>query len=192
VTKQEYLQELKVHDWTYSYASGDTYYKGEANDKRLRELASQDEELKALRAAYVAFIWNGTEKPKAGTSVKEHAPPTVKAHNLQAIVWNAWKIARKSARRSGGAAAVECVGGAMRKAWAIAKAKALNIPTCTATPTAIFYICTDEKISHNTRQFNQPLIDQAFTRAQEAVEALQVLRDIYIRPFINASQHYHL
>lgn len=206
----DYLNELKNHDWTYSYADGEPYRRGRDNQARLEALKAGNDELCALYTAYSAFIWKGGEEPnldiaatnaKAQTEKTTAAPlakqerPKVRTYNKQAIMQDAWKIARKATNWRGGKA-IDHIANALRQAWAKAKAKALSGFHTTnrhhAKPKATYYICVDEKIGRNTRQINQPVIDEVFTDRGEALAALQILSSAFTKPFIKTSRHYRL
>lgn len=193
MTKQEFLAELKAHDWTYSYASGDAYRKGLENQNRLRNLASEDEELQALYSAYSKFIWEGGEEP---TIEEETAPASAqqatspKGYNRSAIMKDAWSIARKAAKRFGGYVK-SFISAALCQAWAKAKAKALSSFQSTEQTTPAYFICIDEKLDCNTRLINQPIIDQVFTDQGEALAALNILSGAFQRPFIKTSRYFH-
>ena len=187
MTKQDYLKALKAHDWTYSYAGGDAYLKGYDSEQALLAAANQDDELKALYKAYSLFIWEGGEEP----TIEEEATPATSSYNLQAILWDAWSIARKAAKHFGGAVKAY-IGEAMRQAWAKAKATTLAATTRNSKAKAVFYICIDEKTGRNTRLINQPLVDTAFTDKEAAVAALVILQGAFKKPFIKTSPYYRL
>lgn len=193
MNKQEFLAELKTHDWTYSYASGDAYRKGKENQDRLKALASEDEELQALYGAYSKFVWEGGEEP----TIEEKAAPAAaqqasipKGYNRSAIMKDAWNIARKAAKRFGGNVK-SFISAALCQAWAKAKAKALSSFQGTEQTTPAYFICIDEKLDRNTRLINKPVIDQVFTDQGEAYAALQILSGAFQRPFIKTSRYFH-
>lgn len=187
MNKAQYLQEPEAHDWTYTYASGAAYFKGEANQCRLDEIAQQDSELAALRDAYAAYIWEETPEP----TLEDEKPELQQRYNLQGILWDAWKIGRKAAHRFGGTA-VEYIAGAMRQAWAKAKAKVLNKGTPSDKAKSVYFICIDEITGSNTRLINQPLVDEVFTDREAADAALQILSRAFNRAFIRTSLYYRL
>lgn len=188
MNKSDYLNELKSHDWTYSYASGPAYTKGLENDKRLKDLASDDEELEALRVAYSKFIWGDGEEPKINetNAVKEDGKLS---YNLKDIFNSAWSVARKSSKQYGHPAKAffAC---ALRQAWAKAKAKRCNKQG--DTPKATYFICIDQKINHNTRLVDQPLLNEVFTDLQSAQQAIEILSMAFHKPFIKTSKYYRL
>ncbi len=203
MNKADYLNQLKAHDWTYDYASGDAYRRGRDNQARLVTLAAKCEELNALYIAYSAFIWEGGQEPslmavatedtQAITAVATSTQQVkrVKIHNKQAIMWDAWTIAHKAARNFGGRAIIY-MATSLRQAWAKAKAKVLSSFNTNRTNKAAYYICIDEKTGRNTRQINQPVIDEVFTDRGEALAALQILNHAFTKPVIKSSPHFHL
>lgn len=59
MTREEFYKELENHDWTYSYSDDfSVYQRGHANIKRLREIASQSQELGELFQDYADWYWN--------------------------------------------------------------------------------------------------------------------------------------
>ncbi len=190
MNKSEYLKELKNHDWTYSYASGPAYAKGLENDQRLNELASVDEELEALRIAYSNFVWGEGDEPVVKEVATQQADNATDYDRKQ-IFTEAWVVARKSAKKYGNPAS-EFFACALGQAWAKAKAKRCNKLNGTSTPKSVFFICIDQRISHNTRLVDQPLIDEVFTDKQSAQEALTILSAAFHKPFIKTSKYYRL
>ena len=186
MTKAEYLQELKAHNWHWGFGSTNTIRKGRAKQQQLKALAAADADLKALWDAYEDFRWGRAEEPKI-----EESKPAAKAssYDRRAILWDAWKIARQAARRFGFPARA-FIAEAMRQAWAKAKAKALNSRSEDAK--TLFFICIDEKTGFNTRAVNLPLIDEVFTDRRQAEAALALLSRAFDRPYIKTSPYYRL
>lgn len=59
MNKQEFFEELERHDWTYSYSDDSrAYNRGMENWKRLKEIASQSEELEQLLDDYRLWYWD--------------------------------------------------------------------------------------------------------------------------------------
>jgi hypothetical protein len=195
MNQQEYLKELKAHDWTYSYASGEAYRKGQDNHNRLTALADADENLKALYRAYSLFVWEGQEEPtvneQPAASCQKPSAPKGK-YNLSEIMRDAWRIAREGQRRFGGQLK-PYFAESLRQAWAKAKAKSLSSIDCPPhQPQQVFYICIDVKTGHNTRIVNLPLIDEVFTSHRQAQIAVRILSGAFAKPFIKSSRHYRL
>jgi hypothetical protein len=192
---QEYLKELKAHDWTYSYASGEAYRKGQHNHNRLTTLADTDENLKALYNAYSRFVWEGQEEPTVSELPAPRCQQSVALQgkfNLSEIMRDAWRIAREGQRRFGGQLK-PYFAESLRQAWAKAKAKVLClIDYPRHQPQQVFYICIDVKTGHNTRTVNLPLIDEVFTSHHQAQIAVQILSGAFTKPFIKSSRHYRL
>lgn len=185
----EYLEELKNHDWTYSYASGPAYKKGLENDQRLRGIAADDSELEALRTAYCRFVWGEGDEPSL-ESAPTKKPDTPK-FNLSQIMNDAWHIAKKASKRFGGRAK-SYVKMSLKQAWAKAKARAIGHFRGRSSSGGVYFICIDERLSYNTRIIDQPLIDRVFTDEREAKAALQVLSGAFDRPFIKTSPYFHM
>lgn len=60
MTLEEYQKELKKHDWYYFYSdSNSVVFKGQDNEKRLKELAKTDESFKtAFEEEYIKHFPN--------------------------------------------------------------------------------------------------------------------------------------
>ncbi|MEE8056683.1 MAG: hypothetical protein V3T17_02425 [Pseudomonadales bacterium] len=97
MTKQDYLEMLKNHDWSWGFGSTNTHNKGRWVENKINELAAGDESLAALLEAYQSYRRGECSQP----AIKEEVKPVAQSHNKQAIMWDAWKIARKAARRLG-------------------------------------------------------------------------------------------
>jgi len=190
MNKNSYLNELKNHDWTYCYASGPAYAKGLENDQRLKVLASADEELEALRIAYSKFVWGEGEEPTIDEATTQQ-PKSSDGYDRKQIFTEAWAMARMSAKKYGYPSR-EFFACALSQAWAKAKAKRCNKLHSANTPKSVFFICIDQKINHNTRLVDQPLIDEVFTDPQDAQEALTILSTVFHKPFIKTSKYYRL
>lgn len=180
MNKATYLTELKAHDWTYSYSSGQSYYKGRDNEARLLAITTQASELKALYDAYAAFIFNAGKEP------------TVQQTNTTArtVMNDAWKISRRAAKRYGHPVK-SFIAQAMKEAWAKIKIilKVTNEPLDTNNlPSTIYTVCIDERLTNRITLRDQLAVEVYFTDIEDARSARNILAAVFKRPFIKAGK----
>lgn len=188
MTKQEFLELLKGHNWSYHFGSTNTMARGERTEAQIKAAMANDPALQALYAAYKEFVFGRGEEP---TAEETEAPATQSTpkYNRRAIMVEAWSIARKAAHRYGHNVKAY-LPMALAQAWAKAKAKAMS--TQQRASKAVYYICVDETLTHNRKLINQPAVDQVFTDREEAQAALAILSQAFTRPYIKTSTHYRL
>lgn len=180
MNKATYLAELKAHDWTYNYSSGQSYYKGRDNEARLLAITMQHSELKSLYEAYADFIFNGSKEP------------TVQPTNTttRSVMNDAWKISRRAAKRYGHPVK-SFIAQAMREAWAKIKIvlKAANKPLDPKNlPVTIYTVCIDERLTNRITIINQLAVEVYFTDLNDACFARDMLAAVFKRPFIKAGK----
>ncbi|MDO3387196.1 hypothetical protein QWI17_15240 [Gilvimarinus sp. SDUM040013] len=176
MTKSEYLNELKAHDWTYEYASGQSYYKGRDNAQRLKAIADTAPELAALYSAYSAFVWSGSDEPTVTESTRTNA-------TARAVMVDAWDTARRAAKRYGHPAK-DFIAQALRQAWAKVKAARLTSYSSNRRASVVYTVCIDERLNRNTKLRDQLAVEAYFSDYSAAQAARALLAQAFTKPFI--------
>lgn len=109
--------------------------------------------------------------------------------NAQRVMLDAWRIARKAAKRYGYPAKA-FIAHSLRQAWA--KLKALQVcsqmPGTNAPARAIYTVCVDEILNLSVKLCNQLAIELYFTDLNAALTAKAVLAKAFIKPFIKTAK----
>lgn len=109
--------------------------------------------------------------------------------NAQCVMLDAWKIARKAAKRYGHPAKA-FIGHSLRQAWARLKALQLcsQQPETNSQAHAVYTVCVDEILSHSMKLRDQLAVELYFTDLTAALTAKAVLAKAYIKPFIKTAK----
>jgi hypothetical protein len=109
--------------------------------------------------------------------------------NAQCVMLDAWKIARKAAKRYGYPAKA-FIAHSLRQAWARLKALQVcsQLPESDARAHAVYTICVDEILNRSVKLCNQLAVELYFTDLSAALTAKAVLSKAFIKPFIKTAK----
>lgn len=107
----------------------------------------------------------------------------------QHVMLDAWKIARKAAKRYG-YPAKDFIAHSLRQAWA--RLQALQVCSQTeetkAPAHAVYTICVDEILNRSVKLCDQLAVELYFTDLNAALTAKAVLAKAFIKPFIKTAK----
>lgn len=108
--------------------------------------------------------------------------------NTQRVMLDAWKIARKAAKRYG-YPIKDFIAHSLRQAWARLKALQVCTPRDSNAPVhAVYTVCVDEILTRSVKLRDQLAVELYFTDLSAARTAQAVLAKAFIKPFIKTAK----
>jgi hypothetical protein len=109
--------------------------------------------------------------------------------NAQRVMLDAWRIARKAAKRYGHPAK-DFIAHSLRQAWA--RLKALQVCSQTAETNApahaVYTVCVDEILNRSIKLRDQLAVELYFTDLGAALKVKALLANAFTKPFIKTAK----